>query len=183
MKHIIKHLLIAIVIALSTSSVYAQKTQENPDLTRKEKKAVERERQYRMNKEMLENKSFVLESYFLQNRYGMRIPVNSTINFVLVDGEEAVVQIGSDAGLGYNGVGGVTAKGRITKWELKENEEKKTFDLSMHILTSIGMYDIRMNIGNYGANARLSGIRPGNLTFSGEVVALEESYVYEGNSL
>ncbi len=173
----------AIVIALSTNILHAQNAQENPELTRKEKKAIERERLYKLNKEMLESKSFVLESDYLQNRYGVRIPVNSTINFVLVDGEEAVIQIGSNTGSGHNGVGGVTAKGKITKWELKENEKKNTFDLTMHVLTSIGMYDIRMNIGNYGANARLTGLRRGNLTFSGDMVALEESVIYEGRSL
>lgn len=183
MKYIIELLLMAIVIAVSSNRLYAQNTQENSDLTRKEKKAIERERLHGLNKEMLESRSFVLESHYLQNRYGVRIPVNSTINFVRVNGEEAVVQIGSDAGLGHNGVGGVTAKGRITKWVLKENEKNRTFDLKMNILTSIGMYDITMNIGNYRASARLTGLRPGNLTFSGDMVALEESVIYEGRSL
>lgn len=183
MKHIIKHLFIAIVIALSSSIVVAQTSHDTTKLNRKEKREAESKRLYQANKQMLVNRSFVVETDFLQNRYGVRVPVNSTINFVMVDAGEAVIQIGSNTGMGYNGVGGITAKGRITKWELEENEKKKVFDLSMHVLTSIGMYDVTMTIGNFGATARISGIRPGNLTFSGDMVALEESIVYEGQSL
>lgn len=183
MKHIIKNVLMALIVAVSATGVFAQDTQQKDEPTRKEKRAIEREHLYQLNKQMLESRSFVLESDYLQNRYGMRIPVSSTINFVRVDGDEAVIQIGSNTRVGSNGVGGITAKGRITKWELKENEKKKTFDLSMYVLTSIGMYDINMSIGNYGADARLTGMRPGNLTFSGDMVAIEESAVYEGRSL
>ena len=39
---------------------------------------------------MLDNKDFVLESDFLQDRYGNRILVNSTINFVAVDSTDAI---------------------------------------------------------------------------------------------
>ena len=53
----------------------------------------------------------------------------------------------------------------------------------MYVLTSIGMYDVNISISNSGATARLSGNHPGKLTFDGDIVALEESYVYEGNSL
>jgi hypothetical protein len=180
---IIKHLLVAIVIVAGMKQVIAQTSQDSTQLSRKEKKALVMKQQFRQNKEMLENRSFVLESDFLQNRYGTRVPVNSTINFLMVDSDEAVIQIGSDTGMGYNGVGGVTAKGKITMWELRENEKKQTFDLTMRVLTGIGIYDVNMTIGSYGALARLTGLRPGNLTFSGDLVALEESAVYEGQSL
>ena len=171
------------VIVIGANSVNARTEHDPAQISRKEKQAMEREHLFLSNKDILENSSFVLESDYLQNRYGYRIPVNSTLNFVMVNADEAVIQIGSNNGLGYNGVGGVTAKGRITKWELNENEKKKSFDLSMHVMTSIGMYEVNMSIGLGMATARLSGLAPGNLTFSGEIVALNESIVYEGSSL
>ncbi len=183
MKHIIKHLLMAIIIVVSVNGVHAQTEQDSSKMSRKEKRALEREHLYLINKDMLENRNFVLESDYLQNRYGYRIPVNSTINFVMVNADEAVIQIGSDYGLGYNGVGGITAKGRITKWELNENEKKKSFDLSMHVMTNIGMYEVNMSVGLGMATARLTSLSRGNLTFSGDIVALNESVVYEGSSL
>jgi hypothetical protein len=170
------------LLAISAGS-FAHVGQDEAQLTRKEKRQVQREQMYQVNKSMLENRSFVLESDFLQNRYGMRIPVNSIINFVLVDEDEAIIQIGSHSGMGYNGVGGITAKGRITKWEVNENERKKTFTVRMHVMTNIGMYDVNFSVGSFGATARLTGLRPGNLTFTGDMVMLEESTIYEGRSL
>ena len=181
MKHILKLLLIVIVFSLSRNGVSAQMPQV--ELSRKEKRVEKKEFRHRMNKQMLENRSFVMESDFLQNRVGQRIHVSSLINFIRVDSDRAVIQIGSNNGLGHNGVGGVTAKGRITKWELKEDKKRRTFDLTMHVLTSIGVYDVNMSIGSFGATARLTGIRRGNLTFVGNLVALDESMVYEGQAL
>jgi hypothetical protein len=183
MKTYFKHTIIIFLLICSVGVTRASVQDENSKMSRKERRAAENEQLYIKNKQMIEDRSFVLESDFLQDRYGYRIPVTRNINFIMVDGDEAVIQIGSDIGLGANGVGGVTAKGKITKWELQENNRKKTFNLRMNILTTIGMYNVSLSIGNYNATARLTGMRPGNLTFNGDLVALEESSVFEGRSL
>jgi len=157
--------------------------QENNQMSRKEKRAAKNEQLFLNNKQMIQEKSFVLESDFLQDRYGYKIPVSRNINFIMVDGDQAIIQIGANSGLGANGVGGVTAKGRITDWELHENERKKTFNLRMNVITGIGMYSVSLSIGNHNATARLTGLQPGNLTFDGDMVALDESSVFEGRSL
>jgi hypothetical protein len=116
----------------------------------------------------------------LRDRYGNRVIVSSTINFVMVDSNEAVIQIGSHSGIGPNGVGGVTAKGRITDWELDENEKNRSFYLKVNVMTSIGMYDLLFHIGPYGdATARLTGLRSESLTFEGDLIPVELSAVYE----
>ncbi len=183
MNSTIKHLIIAVVVVLNSNGIFAQTDNNSANMNRKEKRSVEREHFYQLTKERLHNRSFVLETDFLQNRNGIRVPVNSTINFIMVDTNESIIQIGSTSGIGYNGVGGITVSGRITKWKLKENEEKKTFDLVMHTFTSVGSYDVNMSVGPGVATARLTGLQAGNLTFNGSVVALESSVVYEGNSL
>jgi hypothetical protein len=177
-----KKLVLIFVLALSTSLIFAQRANQDSVLTKKEKRKAELERQYQLTKDMLENKSFVLESYFLQNRYGYRFPVNSSINFVKVEPKgEAVIQIGSNWRVGFNGVGGVTAKGKITNWEVKENPKNKTFNVNMFVTTSIGMYDLNFSIQPDGqATVRLSGMRGENLTFDGELVSTDNSIIYEG---
>ena len=134
---------------------------------------------------MLENKNFVLESDFLENRYGYRFPVSPNINFVKVEpGGEAVIQIGSNYRIGPNGVGGVTAKGKITKWEVTENQKNKTFNVVMYVLTPVGNYDLYFNIMPGGqATARLTGTTGGHLTFDGDLVSSDDSIVYEGWSI
>lgn len=174
-------LVIIFVLAVFANSTFAGG--QNDNLSKKEKKKAEAENEYRMTKQMLENKNFVLESDFLQDRYGNRVFVNSTINFVAVDSAMAVIQVGSDRRIGPNGVGGVTAKGRISKWELKE-DKRHNFTLSMNVMTTIGIYDLHFSISPSGrASARLTGLRAGNLTFDGYLVPIEESKVYEGQSI
>jgi hypothetical protein len=177
-----KQIIIILGLVFLSNMLLAQDGNNNSSMTKKEKRKVEMEKQYQLTKHMLENKSFVLEADFLQDKYGNRAFVSSTINFVAVDSSEAVIQIGLNHRIGPNGVGGVTAKGRISKWELHEN--KNSFSITMNVMTSIGIYDLRFSISPSGnATALLTGLRPGQLTFDGNVVPLEESSVYEGQSI
>lgn len=179
-----KKLVLIFVLALSTSLVFAQETNQNSNLTRKEKRKAELERQYQLTKDMLENKNFVLETDWLVNRYGYRIPVSPNINFVKVDSNQAVIQIGSNTGIGPNGVGGITAKGKITKWEVKQNKKNKTYNVRMFVMTPIGMYDLSFSVRPDGqASARLTGNRGGQLTFDGDMVPTDNSITYEGWSI
>lgn len=178
-----KKIFIIILFAFSAHVVFAQ-NHSDAEMTKKEKKRAELEEKFQFVKEMLEDKNFVLEADFLQNRYGNRNFVSSTINFIKVNENDAVIQVGSDRGMGYNGVGGITADGRISNWELEADEKKKTFRLSLSVLTNIGAYDVHYFINPHRqATARLSGMRAGSLTFEGDIVALENSVVYEGHSL
>jgi hypothetical protein len=180
-----KKLVLILAFALSTSLVFAQGTNQSSALTRKEKRQARLESQYRLTKDMIENKNFVLESDFLQNRYGYSFPVSPNINFVKVEpNNEAVIQIGSNYRIGPNGVGGVTAKGKITKWQVIQNKKNDTFDVKMFVMTPIGMYDVNFSVMPGGqATARLTGMRGGRLTFDGNLVPTDQSITYEGWSI
>ena len=178
-----KKLVLITLLAVFSNLVFAQ-TNEDSKMSKKEKRKAKAEQQFKETKKLLENKNFVLESDFLRGRHSVNYPVSSNLNFVKVDSSTAVIQIGSPWSYGPNGVGGVTAKGKITQWVLKENTKKNTFYLSMSVMTPIGIYDVHMSIGSSGSTlARLTGLRPGELTFDGDLVATENSGVYEGRSL
>jgi len=179
-----KKIALLLLLAISSNIAFAQEKSEVSPVIKKENRETKMENQYQATNRMLENKNFVLEADYLQDRYGNRFIVNSNINFIAVDSATAVIQIGSNYRIGPNGVGGVTAKGRITNWELNENKKHHTFSLTMNVMTSIGIYDLHFSIGPSGqATARISGLRGGQLTFDGNLVSLEESSVYEGQSL
>jgi len=179
-----KRVIVVWVLILSTSLVFASGTVQDKVLSKKEKKEAESEEQYALTKSMIENKDFVLESNSLDNRYGYRFNVSPSINFVKVENNEAVIQIGSNYRVGPNGVGGVTAKGKITSWKVTRNPDNKTFHIMMVVTTPIGIYDLLFNVRSGGqATARLSGIRSGHLTFSGYLVPVTDSGVYEGWSI
>ena len=179
-----KNIIIILLLSISSNVIIAQTRDENSGTTRKDKRNAEIEKQYELNKDMLENRNFVLEADYLQDRYGNRVFVNSTINFVAVDSTTAIIQIGSNFRLGPNGVGGVTAKGKITSWELRENKKQKSFDLTINVMTCIGIYDLHFLIGpSKNATANLTGLRAGQLTFDGYLIPYTESSVFEGQSL
>lgn len=179
-----KKLVIILLLAISVIASYGQANNENSSQSRKENRKLRIDKEYNATKYMLENKDFVLETDYLENRYGYLTHVDQNINFVKIDSTTAVIQIGSNFRIGPNGVGGVTAKGTITRWKLQENEKSKTFNLVMTVMTPIGIYDLHFIINPGGqATARLSGTRSGTLTFDGKVVPIEESTVYEGQSI
>ncbi len=179
-----KIIIIILILAFASNVILAQTGDENPAATRKEKRNAEIDKQFELNKSMLENRNFVLEADRLLDRYGNTAIVSSTINFVAVDSATAIIQIGSNHRLGPNGVGGVTAKGKITKWKLTENEKQKSFNLTINVMTTIGIYDLSFMIGpSNTATASLTGLKAGQLTFEGRLIPYTESSVYEGQSL
>jgi hypothetical protein len=177
-------IIILILLAFMSNDIWAQEAKNPASLTKKEKKELEQEKEYQLNRSMLDNRDFVLEANYLQDRFGNRHFVNSLINFVAVDSMTAIIQVGSDFRNGPNGVGGVTAKGRITKWELKENKKNRSFDLIINVMTNIGIYDLQFSIGLWGSSTvRLTGLTAGQLTFEGDLEPYSQSRVYEGRSL
>jgi hypothetical protein len=179
-----KKIIVILIIAFASNVILAQTGDKNPAATRKEKRNAEIEKQYELNKTMLGNRDFVLEADRLQDRRGHLVNVSSNINFVAVDSATAIIQVGSNYRFGSNGVGGVTAKGTITKWKLTENKKHKSFDLYINVMTPIGIYDLFFTIGpSNTVSARLTGLSAGELTFNGRLVPYTESAVYEGQSL
>jgi hypothetical protein len=76
---------------------------------------------------MVNSRQFVLEADYLSNQYGHRIMVNSTLNFIIVDSTEGVLQTASMSGVGGpNMMGGVTAEGSITQYELSKSAKSGT---------------------------------------------------------
>lgn len=150
---------------------------------RKELRKAQMAENYRILDTLLNSKSFVLEADFLRNRYGQRVPVPSSINFIRVNESTGVLQTGANLGPGYNGVGGVTAEGRIGKWEIRKNPKSLSYTLSFSIHSQIGHYDVIMvvNSDNH-ASATIRGLWPGDLTWDGHLETIYNSRVYKGQN-
>jgi len=152
--------------------------------SKKEIRAAEREKEYRSVLRLVNSRRFVLEADYIYNQYGDRIPVSPTINFIMLDSAQIVMQYGSGTGVGANGVGGATAAGRVTRWEMNANDRKQTIDIRISAHTPIGSYDIYLYTGGSGrATARVTGLRPGQLNYDGRLVPLQVSKVYKGQHL
>lgn len=138
---------------------------------------------YQQTSNMIDSMNFVLEANYLGNKYGFRIPVTSNLNFIKVNGKKVVLQTGRNEGLGYNGLGGLTAEGTITDWKVTKNQKNKTFYITMDISSNIGFYTVWMDISGSGrATAYLTGLGPGALEWDGYCVTPEETRTFQGRA-
>ncbi len=164
-----------------SASVYARNSQDTNAKKQVKKEKIKKE--YDETKKLIESKNFVLEADYLANRYGQIIPVTSLLNFISIEDDKAVIQIGSHNGMGRNGVGGITTEGNISDWQLNVNDKKNSLMLTMTVMTTLGIYDINYSINANGyADATLSGNFGGRLTYSGDVVSIQNSNVYKGTN-
>ena len=155
-------------------------------LTRQEKKEVRKaqmDANFYILDSLLKAKSFVLEADYLQDRYGMRIPVVSNLNFVKVDETKGILQTGSNSNFGYNGVGGVTAEGSLGEWKIFKDFKHLSYRLQFNLNTLIGIYDISMNVSaDNHATATITGLGPGKLSWEGHLETVDNSRVFKGQN-
>ena len=132
---------------------------------------------------MITSQKFVLEAEYLSDRSGSRVPVQSNINFIMLDSTVATVQLGSAMSAGYNGVGGTTVEGRVNNYKYtKIGKKGNSYSVSMNFMSSFGNYDIIMmvNAGGY-SDATIRGNWSGALSYHGKLVPLSQSRVYKGH--
>jgi hypothetical protein len=174
--------MIMIAFLLIVGGLSAQ--ERNKTRETKEEKNARIESEYQAMAQIINDKHFVLEADYRSNQYGYRVSVPSMLNFVKVDSAFAVIQTGSDYRLGVNGVGGITARGTISKWQVQRDEKRKSFIISMNVSTTIGFYDVFINVSASGnATATISGTTAGKLIYTGRVLSLPDSRSYQGSSI
>jgi hypothetical protein len=187
-------LILLIIMSAFTNRIYSQ--YEEPVMNKKEIKALEKEKRQAEKKEqeeyekklveyMIDNKKFVLEADYLSGSSGSRIPVNSTLNFIVIDSNKVIIQLANSWGAGYNGLGGITLDGSITKYDIHKQEGKRgvSYSLTVFIMSSLGTYDIQFWISQNGyADASISGNTSGRLNYSGKIVPLKMSRTFKGQS-
>ncbi len=189
-----RFILIIFVIVSATS--FSQYSPELDVLSKKEQRKLARE--YRLSEKnaeaeksrkitqyMVQSHRFILEADYISGKTGRRYMVNSRLNFIMLDSTNAVIQLGSSNGIGYNGVGGITIEGRITNYEITEKQNKKgtNYSITLYVTSSLGVYDIQIWVSQSGnADASVRGNYSGSVSYSGKLVPLGQSRVYKGMS-
>ncbi|MCG8580898.1 MAG: DUF4251 domain-containing protein [Bacteroidales bacterium] len=180
---------IAILTLLLSFTIVTFGQEAEKELTRKERREIrkqqEKERSELMAKTLsvsIDEKQWVLEANTLANKRGASVNVTSSLNFIAVEGDEAFVQLGSNSGMGQNGVGGVSVRGNITKYEVNKNEKKGTYFISLIVSSALGTFDIRLDCNADGqiANATVQGNSSNRVQYRGIIVPVGQSSVYKG---
>lgn len=163
-------------------SVFSNQQDTKPDKkSRKEARKAEMMVNYHVLDTLLHSGRYVLEADYLQNKYGSRVTVTSTLNFIRVDGPKGVLQTGSDTRIGYNGVGGVTAEGSIINYKIINDAKNLSTSVSFNLMTSLGTFDIYLRVSaDNNATATISGSTSGRLTWEGHLVNIDNSRIFKG---
>jgi len=170
------------------SSIFLAEAQEEKKLSRKERKELKKQQQAEQKEallQLLNSKAWVIEAHTVFDRYNNSFQLNPTINFVGVKGDEGAIQLGFNGLIGWNGVGGVTIDGNVTKYEIKEGKDKSSPSVNLRFQgRGVGSATINITVNSSGqATARVSGDFGDRITFSGNIISLDNSTVYKGQSL
>jgi hypothetical protein len=162
--------------------------QEEKKLSKKEKKVLkirQQEEQKQAIVDLLESKSWVIEAHTVYDRYNQSYQLNPSINFVGVKNDEGALQLGFSGLIGWNGVGGVTIDGQVTRYEIKDSQKDNSPTVVLRFQgRGVGSATINVSVNTSGqATARVSGDFGERISFSGIIKSLEESIVYKGQSL
>lgn len=181
-----KRITATVIILLITLAVMAQ---GQVPLTKEEKKILKKEQKKQAERMMSVNTSqalhssqFILKADRVRGRGGSMFNVNPRINFVSVQGDEVYVQLGSDTGIGYNGVGGVTLKGKVTQYTVEQDKKNGNYYIQMNTLGTGGALTISMHVNITGemANAVVQTNWGSRVDFIGKVVPSGRLQVYRG---
>ena len=178
---------IVIIMLLLGGSAIAQTKEEKKAAkkAKKEAKLAQDKANTAMLISIVENKKFVLEANTLFDRTGQTYILSSHLNFVGFDGVNSTIQLAFDQLIGWNGVGGVTIDGRITKMEIKTNKDGLGFNVNTSVQNKGGgLVTMVFRVSSSG-NARvdMSGSFGERVSFQGNLIALDKTRVYKGTPI
>ena len=153
--------------------------QERIPLTRQEKKAMKEEQKKQKEAllavntdQAIRSGQFVLKADQVRGRNGYLFHTDPSVNFVAVEGKDAYVQLASPSGMGFNGLGGITLRGRINSFDLDRGGKKGFYNIVINATGNAGNMTIIMSVSNTGetATARVSNNWGNSIEFNGRLV-------------
>lgn len=175
-------LLIGFIFFFGVQTTWAQSgKREQRKIERAEKKRLkeeERRKSQELLMDLVKDQSFVLEASTLTGRYNQRM-VNPSTNFVKVEGNQVLVQTAFNAGMGYNGLGGVTVRGTIKDYQVTERKGGVTVFIQFSDPV-LGLSSLNLNLQSNGNATALVSNWGNRATFQGQVVPAELARVYRG---
>jgi hypothetical protein len=152
-----KKIAASIVVLLFTIAVTGQ---GQIPLSKEEKKSLKLEQKKQQDTvlsmttaEALKSGTFVLKADRIRGRGGYLMNVDPTINFVAVEGKDAYVQVAPSSGYGFNGMGGVTLRGKVTSLNIEQGKKHGSYNIVLNTIGHAGNITILMNVNKTGEMA------------------------------
>lgn len=152
---------------------------------RKEREKKEQLQKYQAARTLILDSTFAMPADNVRFRDGSTMtPVQSSINFLKMEGDQAVVQIGSDFARtrGLNSLGGVTLKGQVSNLKITEEKSKHRLFMTFTLTGLIGTAQVSLALnGSDLANVNVNGMFSGRaVTMSGKIRPLQDASIFEG---
>lgn len=134
----------------------------------------------------IKDKNFVLEANYLVFKRGHTAYVNSSTNFISLEGNKATIQLASSYGIaGPNGIGGITVEGNISNLKVQE-DKNGNISFSMNV-SGVGVSaNVFFNMYK-GTNQCSATVTPnfysGRITFTGNLYPRDYSNIFIGRPL
>ncbi len=168
--------------------VNGQAREKDPRQEAYEKKKEKKAEEFRLQKEELTqlaiDRNLVLEATALYGRHASNVTVGPN-NYIMIDSADFVLQTSSPNQIGQNGMGGVTIRGAVTSYNVKEGVGKKPTTVTAQISTfGLGNATLTMRLhDSKNSQATFMTVAGQTITLSGPVTSVEESNVFQGMRL
>ena len=150
---------------------------------RKELKKKQKEEDIKQISKLIESLHFVFEATEIIDRSGKSYNADASINFVAIDSNHLVFQLGSAMLIGINGVGGVTVEGEVTNTKITKTEKNAYYYLVIKVSARSGFYEIQMDISPYGfATVKVTTSNYKKIVYKGNIVSYDNSNIYKGTT-
>jgi uncharacterized protein DUF4251 len=180
-----KQIMFIMITCLFFSSLYAQ-TEEKKKLTKQEKKELKEAERKAAKEEIIkivQERKWAVEMVKLYAKDGTPFALDSDINFISVNGDEVIVQLSFGQIDGWNGIGGITLTGTISKYEINEGKKDKS-PVQVRIRAiggALGTVNIDLSIPTgTETTAYVTDNTGGNPRLNGYFMPLDQSRIYKG---
>lgn len=178
-------LLVIIAALMIPASLMSQENRAETRKERKEREQAENLKKFETAKKLVLDTTFAVPAENILFGDGSTMtPVQSTINFLKMDGDMAVIQVGSDFARtrGLNSLGGVTLKGKIRNLKVTEKENKNRLFMTFMLTGLIGTARISLSLtGSDRAVVDVDGMFSGRaFSLRGPVTPLKDATIFEG---
>lgn len=185
---IMKAIITLIMFVAATFAATAQSNTQDKKLSKKEKKLMEARIDSAFNAEAIQainDTAFTIEADQVMFKRGYTAHVTASTNFVAVRGDNAIVQVAFNVPVsGFNGLGGITVEGSISRYEVNKDKKGDVF-VRMGVMGKGISAQLFISLWK-GANKATVSIQPNfnsnKLTLSGMMWKPERSNVFKGTT-
>lgn len=125
-------------------------------------------------KQAVEGRRFLIKLTRLYVSQGGRVDLKPTYNYILLDGEKAVISAAyMGRQWGNRPIKGIDMVGRAVTYELRNNAEKNTYEVRMKVKNEWNQFDVTVNISGSGyCDASLTSSKIDYVRYRGNFIPL-----------